>query len=117
MNTNRLLVAAVLAVVLVGPAGIARAQGPATPPAPVVPATHDHDHAAPVAEAKAADAGMMEKMKADEARLDALVTAMNAAPREGQLAALMAVVNELVGQHKAMHAKMADKDGKGMMAR
>ena len=63
---------------------------------------------------------MMAEMKADEAKLDALVTAMNAASGNGKVNAVATVVNELVRQHKAMHARMAEMHqemmgGPGMM--
>lgn len=52
--------------------------------------------------------GMMAEMKAADMKLDALVNEMNnAATDEHRLAAVTAVVNELVRQHKAMRAHMA----------
>jgi hypothetical protein len=49
---------------------------------------------------------MMAEMKAAEAKLDALVTDMNAATGDAKVTATAAVVNELVRQHKAMHGRM-----------
>ena len=50
---------------------------------------------------------MMTEMKAGDAKLDALVKDMNAATGEPRVAAIAAVVTELVAQHKAMHGHMA----------
>ena len=63
---------------------------------------------------------MMADMKADDAKLDALVNDMNAASGSGKVNAVAAVVNELVRQHKAMLAHMAEMHqtmmgGPGMM--
>ena len=49
---------------------------------------------------------MMAQMKADEAKLDALVKNMNAARGDERIAAMTAVLNELVRQHKGMDAHM-----------
>jgi hypothetical protein len=63
---------------------------------------------------------MIAEMKADDAKLDALVNDMNAASGNGKVNAVATVVNELVRQHKAMHARMAEMHqemmgGPGMM--
>ena len=62
---------------------------------------------------------MMAQMKADEAKLDALVTDMNAARGDARMAAMTAVLNELVRQHKGMSAHMNEMhqmmDGRTMM--
>jgi hypothetical protein len=63
---------------------------------------------------------MMAEMKAGDARLDALVTDMNAASGDAKVTAIAAVVTELVRQHKAMHERMGQMhqrmmDGRGMM--
>jgi hypothetical protein len=50
---------------------------------------------------------MMAEMKAGEGRLDALVAEMNSARGDAKVAAIGAVVNELVRQHKSMHVRMA----------
>lgn len=50
---------------------------------------------------------MMETMRAQEKRLDALVEAMHAATGDDQrIRAVAAVVDELVAQHRAMHQRM-----------
>ena len=49
---------------------------------------------------------MMAQMKADVAKLDALVKTMNTASGSAKTDAIAAVVNELANQHKAMHAYM-----------
>ena len=51
---------------------------------------------------------MMVEMKAAEARLGALVTAMNAAKGDARLDAVAAAVTEIVAQQKVMHARMDD---------
>ncbi|HKE88597.1 MAG TPA: hypothetical protein VKB50_32790 [Vicinamibacterales bacterium] len=51
---------------------------------------------------------MMAEMKAADAKLDALVASMNSATGEDRIAAVTAVVNELVRQHKGMHARMGE---------
>jgi vancomycin resistance protein YoaR len=63
---------------------------------------------------------MMSDMKAAEARLDALAKTMNAASGDAKTNAIAAVVNELVAQHKSMHAHMNEMHqqmmgGRGMM--
>lgn len=86
----------------------ARAAQSQTPP------THNHGDAQPAAAPSSTP--NEDAMKAAAVRLDTLVAAMNAAPKDAQLAALMAVVNELVAQHKAMHAQMmAPAKPMGMM--
>jgi hypothetical protein len=65
---------------------------------------------------------MMAEMKAADAKLDALVKAMNAATGDTKVTALAVVVNELVQQHKAMHEHMGHMHqemmgGRGMMMR
>ena len=79
-------------------------------------AQHEHEHGTAV-DAAAPPQGMhdsmakmheamMAKMKAADARLDALVNDMNTATGEERIAAMTAVVNELVRQHKDMCAHM-----------
>ena len=64
---------------------------------------------------------MMAEMKAADARLDVLVKTMNAAAGDAKTNAIAAVVNELVAQHKQMHAHMSEMHqqmmggGRGMM--
>lgn len=63
---------------------------------------------------------MMAEMKAADARLDALVTEMNAATGNAKVAAIASLVNELAAQHKAMHERMGrmhqqTMGGRGMM--
>jgi hypothetical protein len=60
---------------------------------------------------------MMAEMTAGDAKLDALVQAMNAATGAGKVDATAAVVSELVRQQKAMHAHMGQvmMGGRGMM--
>jgi hypothetical protein len=63
---------------------------------------------------------MLAAMKAADARLDALVKAMNAVEHDAKTKAIAAVVNELVARHKQMHAHMNDMHqqmmgGRGMM--
>jgi hypothetical protein len=59
---------------------------------------------------------MMAAMKAGDARLDALVTTMNAAAsNDAKTNAVAAVVTELVAQHKAMHGHMNEMHQHMMM--
>jgi hypothetical protein len=63
---------------------------------------------------------MMADMHAAEARLDGLIKEMNAAGGDAKVAAIAAVVTELVAQQKSMHARMAQMHqqmmgGRGMM--
>ena len=51
---------------------------------------------------------MMAEMKANDARLDALVKDMNGATGDARTTAVIAVVNELARQHKAMHDQMGE---------
>lgn len=91
-------------------------------------AQHEHEHGAAV-DAAAPPQGMhdmtkmhdamMAEMKAADARLDALVNDMNKATGEERIAAMTAVVNELVRQHKGMCARMGEMQqmmgGRGMV--
>jgi hypothetical protein len=63
---------------------------------------------------------MMAEMKANRARLDALVTEMNSASANAKVDAIAAVVTELVRQQTAMHERMGQMHeqmmtGRGMM--
>jgi hypothetical protein len=65
---------------------------------------------------------MMAEMRAADAKLDALITEMNAAKGEAKILAMSAVIDELVRQQKAMHTGMAQMHlqmmgGCGMMMR
>jgi hypothetical protein len=66
---------------------------------------------------------MMAEMKANDAKLDALVKDMNAATGDAKVNAMATVVNELVRQHRAMHGRMGQMHqhmmgmGRGMMGR
>lgn len=51
---------------------------------------------------------MMAEMKANTAKLDALVKDMNAAAGDARVSALVAVVNELARQHTSTHGRMAE---------
>lgn len=50
---------------------------------------------------------MQAEMEAQAKKLDALVAAMNASSGTEKIDRVAALVNELVAQHKAMHARMA----------
>jgi cell division protein FtsL len=52
-------------------------------------------------------AKMMEEQKAQDAEIDKLMAEMNAASGEKRVDAIVAVINKLVQQRKAMHEKMA----------
>jgi len=61
---------------------------------------------------------MTAQMKANDAKLDALVTQMNAATGSAKVDAVATVVTELVRQQKAMHEHMGQMHammGRGMM--
>ena len=58
---------------------------------------------------------MMADMKAGDAKLDELVTTMNASTGEAKVSAMAQVVNELARQQKAMHAHMMAADQQMMM--
>jgi hypothetical protein len=51
---------------------------------------------------------MMGDMSALDAKLDEKVAAMNAAQGDARIAAMAAVLNEMVEQRKTIHAKMRD---------
>lgn len=93
----------------------------------LVGASAQHEHPTPGSAAAPAPAmpgrmmmheEMMAEMKAADAKLDALVATMNTATGENRIAAVTAVVNELVRQHKGMHARMGEMQqmmgGRGM---
>ncbi len=52
-------------------------------------------------------AKMMEEQKKQDAEIDKLLAEMNAATGEKRVNAIVAVINKLVEQRKAMHEKMA----------
>ena len=52
-------------------------------------------------------AKMMDEQKAQDAEIDKLMAEMNAATGEKRVDAIIAVLNKLVEQRKAMHEKMA----------
>jgi cell division protein FtsL len=52
-------------------------------------------------------AKMMEEQKVQDAEIEKLQAEMNAATGEKRVDAIMAVLNKLVEQRKAMHEKMA----------
>jgi hypothetical protein len=61
---------------------------------------------------------MMAEMKANDAKLDALVAQMNGATGSAKVDAVAAVVSELVRQQKVMHQHMGHMHammGRGMM--
>jgi hypothetical protein len=63
---------------------------------------------------------MMAAMKAGDAKLDALLSEMNAATGDAKVRALAALVTELVQQHKGIHGRMGQMHqhmmgGRGMM--
>lgn len=89
---TRLALAAVLALVLTFASGMA--QGTAQQPQANMPDMMKmHEQ-------------MMAEMKAEDARLDALVRDMNAATGNARIDAMAAVLNELLQQRKAMHERM-----------
>ena len=58
---------------------------------------------------------MMAEMKANDARLAALVKEMNAATGSATIDAVRSVVNELARQHRAMYERMGQMDQQQMM--
>ena len=79
-------------------------------------AQHEHEHGTTVAAAAPPQEmhdmmnmheAMMAEMRAADARLDALVNDMNKAKGDDRVAALTAVVNEMVRQHTAMCGRMS----------
>lgn len=52
-------------------------------------------------------AQMMEMQKAQDAEIEKLRTEMNAATGEKRMEAIVAILNKLIEQRKAMHEKMA----------
>ena len=116
MTRSAVLTAACLVVLLAIPAvtpgppapAVAQAQSVETAP----PAAHaGHDNAAAEPSPEAPSSSMHGPMKmhqeaAAEARLAALVATMNSATGEARVPAMAAVINELVEQHQAMHARM-----------
>ena len=110
--TRLALVSAVLAVLTFGP-GFSPVEAAQDPSTQAATPHHEFEHQQ---SAKEGDAGphqmmkmhqqMMAEMKAAAARLDALVTDMNAATGDARVTALAAVVNELARQQKAMSGRM-----------
>jgi len=76
-------------------AGVAVAQGPGPGPGG---AKMDPDRQ------KQMRQDMMKKMEADDAKLEELVAAMNAAQGQAKVDAIAAVLNEMVSQRRAMRA-------------
>lgn len=94
-----------------------RAQSvPQTPPAAGQPAPHQMaGMAMPDAQMAGMHEKMMAEMKAIDVKLDALVTRMNAAKGNAKVDAMAELLTTLVGQHKAMHAGMAQMQDQMMM--
>ena len=113
-NSPGLLGAAVVAMVLVGvPAHVHGLQATARSQAP--DPHHADEGPAPAPNAATAEhqgmnhhmTKMMGEMKASEAKLEALVQAMNAAQGAEKTDAIAAVVTALVEQRRSMHSSMA----------
>ncbi len=108
----------VLAFALVAPAGPFSPGADTLAQAPKVegaaPATQQTP--APMQNTAQMHERMMAEMKAADAKLDALVAAMNTATGDAKVGAVAAVVTELVAQHKAMQGHMGQMmGGRGMM--
>ncbi len=100
------------------PAASIAAQGGPQNPAPQAPAQPQSR----MADMMKIREQMMAEMKASEAKLDTLVKDMNATAGETKINAIVAVVNKLVQQNKAMHERMGQMHqqmmgGRGMMMR
>lgn len=95
--------------------------------APAVQAPDPHDHSAhqvdadPAQSAKPADkmegmqGTMMADMKAQDAKLDALVAKMKAASGNAKTAAIEELLTALVQQHTSMRNAMMERQGEMMM--
>ena len=101
--TRGVLVACLMAGGAVGFAAQTHDHGAATTPAPAPPAAAQ----APAGRGAMQDA-MMAKMRAREAKLDALVKTMDGATGEAKIETTAAIIRELVQDEKAMHADMKD---------
>ncbi len=106
MTTRLALALAVLAVVASPAATRAGLHA-----AGALPQTHDTHKAPPdapqgMAEMKKMHAQMTAEMNAGDARLEALLKEMDAAPGAGKVDKVAAVVRELVQQHRGMHTHM-----------
>ena len=89
------------------PARVGLLAGPAQNPPSQSSAQPPHEHSQPnMHDMMKMHEKMMGDMKAADAKLDQLVTQMNAATREAKIDATAAVVAELVRQQKAMHEHM-----------
>jgi hypothetical protein len=86
-------------------------------------AQHEHDQPsqAGIADMMKMHQQMMAEMKAADAKLDQLLSRMNAATGDAKTSAMADVVNELSRQQKAMHERMGTMHdhmmmgGRGMM--
>ena len=88
---------------------IAWAEPPAKDAAPRPGAGMGRMHHGPGGGPGPMHAAMMEQMRAHDAKLDELVTAMNAAKGEAKVDAIAAVVNELVAQRNTRRAHMDER--------
>ena len=118
--TTRSTVPAALLILLVSLWAIDRSETSAAAPAQQPPAAQQPQPG--MQDMMKMHEQMMAEMKAGNAKLDALVKDMNAARGDAKIDAVAAVVNELVGQHKAMHERMGQMHeqmmgGRGMMMR
>ena len=112
MNRSQLLSStgrmwsAVAVVAVTGAVTVALAQAP-------VDGGHHQGPAAPAGDGTLAPEPqrMMKMMAADDEKLAGLVTAMNAAKGDQKVAAIAAVVNELVAQRTRMQAQMRMQAG------
>ena len=115
MGTNMKLIAVLLVALTTAPGvtrvGLAAARATAQTPAPQAHST--------MQDMMKMHEQMMAEMKAGDAKLDALVKAMNSATGDAKTNAVASVVDELVRQHKSMHGRMGQMHehmmGRGMM--
>ena len=101
-----------LALAIVALPRVAAAQDPAPGhPAPACPAGQTcpapHGHEA----MKARHEAMMQQHEEGAARLQELQDQMHAASGEGKVEAIEALLDEMLAQHRAMHAMMTDMHG------
>lgn len=99
-------IAAGLLTALAAAGTSAWAQG--APASPAVAQEHQHHASGDQAQNKnmAMHEQMLAEMKANDARLEALLANVNTASGEAKVDALTAVVGELISQRKAMHEQM-----------
>jgi ABC-type microcin C transport system permease subunit YejB len=103
-----IMIPILLAVYAISSSVVKMSAGPQQNQPSTSSAQHEHDQPSPagMADMMKMHEQMMAEMKAADAKLDQLLSRMNAATGNAKTSALADVVNELARQQKTMHERM-----------